>query len=105
TDADFTAGSGVTVPFSDLDKGWEDGSFNVGGVSGSFDPSQIGQVSMEITSGNTGPWTNPTIVYVDSIRTAHMRVDDTFDTNMAGMVKSTTQVVAGSTLTWYDSLP
>jgi hypothetical protein len=104
-DANFTAGTGVTVPFSDINKGYTDVSFDVGGVSGNFNPAQINQVNMEVSSGNAGPWANPTIVYVDSIFTANLAVNDTFDSSMAGMVRSSNQTISGSTLAWHDSIP
>ena len=105
SDANFTAGTGATVPFSDINQGWKDVSFNVGGVAGNFNPAQINQVTIEVTSGNTGPWTNPTIVYVDSILSSNLAVDDAFDSSMTGIVKSSTLVVAGSTVAWHDSIP
>ncbi len=64
----------------------------------------VKQVNIEVHA-ETGPWTNPTVVYVDSIRSSNLAVNDTFDASFGGMVKSSLLVVPGSTIDWAASLP
>jgi len=106
TDLDFTAGGGATLPLADLAAGWTDLVFSIGSASGTYDPTSIRQISLEVVSENTtGPWTNPTVVYVDSVRSSNLIVNDTFNSSVGNMLISTQRTVAGSTLTWSDSVP
>jgi hypothetical protein len=74
-------------------------------ASGDFDPTAVKQVTIDIESGAQGPWTDPTVVYVDSVRTLNGAVYHTFDTDYGDRVSSTWETVEGSTLTWVDALP
>ena len=105
-DADSSAGPGATVTLDTLSKGWTDISISVGGVVGAFDPSAVKQVTMEVISGSTVvAWTNPTVVYLDSVVTSNALVNDTFDTSAPTMVRSSQQVVPNATLTWTSTVP
>jgi hypothetical protein len=113
-DPDFTAGGGGTVPLADLALGWTDLVFSVGSLSGAYDPTHIRQINLVVTSENTaGPWTNPTVIYVDSVRSSNLIITDTFNAgtplqgaaSVQNMAPSTQQTLAGSTLTWSDSVP
>jgi hypothetical protein len=105
SDADYTAGGGAFVALSSLSAKWTDVVLPIGGVSGTFDPQAIVQVNLEVRAGATGPWANPTVVYVDRIWSSNALVNDTFDTTKGGFAASTQLVIAGSTLTWMDSMP
>jgi hypothetical protein len=108
--SEFTAGGGTTVSLADLSQRWTDVTFSATGDV-NFDSTQIRQVNLEVISGSSSAWTNPTIIYVDSIRTTNLAVNHTFEvaapepTPWAPMVMSGSQVIAGSTIAWADALP
>jgi hypothetical protein len=102
----FTSGGGTTVSLSALAAGWTDLVLQVGTPSGEYDPTSINQLTMEVTSENTaGPWTDPTVVYVDKIWSSNGTANDPFTTDLATMRISTQRVVAGATMTWSDTVP
>jgi hypothetical protein len=102
----FTSGGGTTVSLASLSSGWTDLVLQVGVPSGEYDPTQINQLTMEVTSENTaGPWTDPTVVYVDKIWSSNGASNDTFTTALDSMRISTQRVVAGATMTWSDAGP
>jgi hypothetical protein len=106
SDADFTAGGSITVDLSEIASGWKDIKVNLGGALGAaFDPSAVRQVTLEVGSGPSGPWTNPTVVYIDGIRTTNNAVNETFDSSLGSMVKSDSPAVPGSTVSWLNALP
>jgi len=49
--------------------------------------------------------TAPTIVYIDSIRTATGSVIDTFDVTVGNMVTSSLMLVADSSFPWVNAIP
>jgi hypothetical protein len=100
-----TAGSGALVPLRDHASAWKDIAFNVGGVVGSFDPSQIKQVTIEVQSNDSGPWRNPTVIYIDYIAISTLTLGNTFDSSIGGFLQSSAQAVSGSTLAWSSALP
>ncbi len=95
----FDQGQGVTVPLETLSQGWVDIEVPIAGAIGEFDPATMYQLTIEILSG-AGPWPNPTVLYVDSIRSSNGLVKDTFDANVGSMVSSTLLTVEGSAMTW-----
>lgn len=106
SDNDFTVSSGIQVSLADLASGWKDVTLVVGGsVGGSFDPSEVKQVNIEVTGGNSGPWATPTILYLDSVRTSNQAIMHTFDSSVGDFVQSSLQNVPGSTYTWLNALP
>lgn len=100
-----TAGSGVIVPLRDLRSAWKDITLDVGGAVGSFDPSQIKQVTIEVQSRDSGPWKNPTVIYIDYVAISTLTVGNTFDSSIGDFMQSSTQAIPGSTLTWASALP
>lgn len=104
SDGDYTAGPTKQWPLTDFADGWKDISIGAGTAAGDFDPVVINQLTIELYSGN-GPWDEPTVVYVDGIRTDSSAVDDTFDASYGNMVTSSLLKIDGSTFTWTDSLP
>ncbi len=105
SDSDFTGGNGAVVGLNELSAGWVDVKVSIGGILGSFDPSIITQVNFEIGSTGTGPWLNPTIIYVDSAWSSNGAINDTFDTTLGNMVGSSAMRIDGSTLIWASALP
>ncbi|MFZ5890858.1 MAG: hypothetical protein ACOY0T_07400 [Myxococcota bacterium] len=105
SDADFSGSNGQLVELVTLNKGWTDVAVPVGGISGEFNPIQVTQVNLEVGAGNAGPWTNPTLVYVDSVRTSNALVNDTFDASIGNMVRSQSVSITGSTLSWQTAMP
>jgi hypothetical protein len=113
-DPDFTAAGGRTLALSDLAGGWTDQAFLVGPPSGDYDPTHIRQINIVVSSDNTaGPWTNPTVIYIDSVRSSNNIINDFFNvgtplqgpTSVQNMAISTQQTLTGSTLTWSDTVP
>jgi hypothetical protein len=104
-DEDFTGGGGALVALNTLATKWTDVVVPIGGASGAFDPVAISQLNIEVTAGTTGPWKNPTVIYVDRIWSSNGLVNDTFDATKGGFVASSLMVIAGSTLTWTDAMP
>jgi hypothetical protein len=104
--SDFNSNTGaqITLSLSALASGWTDVVVPAAVPAGSFDPTMVKQVTIEIQAGPTGPWESPTVVYIDSVRTTNLTLDDTFDTSIGNMVSSNLLVVAGSTLTWQDHI-
>lgn len=103
-DGDWLPGPGVTRSLSALSDGWTDIEFPVTS-SADFDASRVIQVTMELVAGDAGPWANPTLLYVDGIRSLSSEFNDTFDTSLDNMVSSSAKVVQGSTMTWMDAMP
>jgi hypothetical protein len=98
-------GAGAIALLSDLSKGWQVIQLTVGGPVDQFDPAQIKQVTFEVISGAPGPWASPTTVYIDRLTFSDAGLNNTFDSSLGTFQKSSTQAVAGATLTWNASLP
>ncbi|KYF87281.1 hypothetical protein BE18_06905, partial [Sorangium cellulosum] len=66
----FWANVGYTWnPVADLGE-WTDLTIDVDALAPAspfFNPTQVKLLGLQITAGNTGPWANPTVIYVDSI--------------------------------------
>jgi hypothetical protein len=95
-DADYTAGaSGLDKTLAALSQGWTDVVIPVGAASGSYDPTAISQLNIEILANGSGPWRDPTLIYIDRIWSTNGVIDDTFtkDTNF---VMSQSLSVTGS---------
>jgi hypothetical protein len=108
-DAAFDSSSnGTQVPLSTLSSGWSDVVVSVGIAAGLYDPVNISQINIEITTGGTGPWTNPTLIYIDRIWSSNGLVNDTFDTEaefVSKIVMSSNMKLAGSTMSWFTAVP
>ena len=73
---------------------------------GTFTAKSVKQINLELWAGPTGPWLSPmTVVYVDSILTSDLAVNDKYDTSYVPFVQSSQQVVPGSTLGWLEAMP
>ena len=105
SDEDFSWSSDMRVALASIAQGWSDVTMTAREASGDFDPTGIYQLTIEIEAGGTGPWANPTVIYVDSVRTSNGAVHATYDVSQAGMVESSMLTVDGSSLTWADTLP
>ena len=108
-DADFTGSSnGTQVQLSTLSSGWSDVVVSVGIAAGTYDPVNISQLNIEITTGGTGPWTNPTLIYIDRIWSSNGLVNDTFDTEadfVSKIVSSSNMKIDGSDKKWFTAVP
>ena len=92
----------ITTPLSSLSQQWTDIVIPVASL-GSFNATMVRQVNLEVHSA-TGV-ANPTVVYVDSIRTSNMTINDTFDASFGNLVKSSLVVVTGSSIDWAAAMP
>jgi hypothetical protein len=75
-----------------------------GGAGGAgepaFDPSQVSSIGLSINAGEEGPWTSPTIIYVDSITISDAAAGPwDFAASVDPMVVNSSVMVAGATLT------
>jgi hypothetical protein len=110
SDESSNTGPSVTVGLAQLASGWMDITLpNIVdqpavGATGTFSAEQVKQVTIEVEAGGSTSWTNPTVVYVDSVRSSDVTIDDTFDTSIGNMITSSQVTVAGSALTWQDSV-
>jgi hypothetical protein len=106
---DGMGGPAVTrlVELSNLSDGWVTISIPMGPAEGDWDPSAIRAILLDTASGTTGPWTNPTILYVDRIWSDNRDVDDQFEDDTARLVMATSgsAFLAGSSLDWIRTLP
>ncbi|HEY0468468.1 MAG TPA: hypothetical protein VGC79_29935, partial [Polyangiaceae bacterium] len=64
----------------------------------------VKQVTIEVHF-ESGNGIDPTLVYVDSVRTSNLLINDTFDTTTGAFVKSSLTLIPGSTFTWAQSIP
>ncbi|HKO50523.1 MAG TPA: hypothetical protein VJV79_22525 [Polyangiaceae bacterium] len=94
----------IITPLATVSQKWTDITVPIASLD-AFDANNAKQVNVEVHSGSTGPWTNPTVVYVDSIRSSNLLVNETFDTSSAPFTKSSIVVVAGASLDWAASVP
>lgn len=93
----------ISTDLTSLSQKWTDITIPIATL-GSFHANIVKQVNLEVHS-STGPWLNPTIVYVDSIRTSNLVVNDTFDSGFGNFVSSSLVTVTGSTIGWAASIP
>jgi hypothetical protein len=98
-------GPSVTVNLALLATGWRD--VELPGISDEpapFTAAQVKQITMEVRAGSDTAWTNPTVIYVDSVWSSEVTIDDTFDTSIGNMIPSMQLMITGSTLTWQDAV-
>jgi hypothetical protein len=93
----------LKINLSSLSAKWMDLTIPIAS-KGAFNAASVKQVNLELAAGQ-GPWSNPTVVYIDSIRSSNLLVNDTFDTTFGILLKSNLVVVPGSTVSWAQSLP
>ena len=104
-DKNFDYGPRNDFVLDTLSQGWTDLTISIGGADTSFDATSVAQVNFEVTATGSGPWAEPTLIYVDGIRTANGAVHDTFDASYGSWVTSTLLVVSGSSFSWSDKMP
>jgi hypothetical protein len=99
-------GPGVILALSTLSSGWQTIAIPVGGINGNFDPVAVRQVTFDVMSGDTGPWTNPTLIYVDRIWSDNLNLNDRFVSQVTppGVISGAT-AVSGATLAWRNIRP
>ncbi len=105
SDVPGNSGPNTSVPFTTLSAGWTDVVVQVGQPNGSYDPSRPHQVTIEFYASGTGPWANPTVVYLDGVWSGNLVVNDTFDSTQGNMVASTLLTVSGSSFGWVAATP
>jgi hypothetical protein len=105
TDQTSQNGPGQVVSLSVLATGWTDIVLPPATSAMTFDPTMVKQVTFEIQANGNGPWANPTVVYVDSVRASNVAIDDTFDSDIGTMVTSTLLTVPGSNMSWVPAVP
>ena len=94
-----TFGAEVSVSLSSLNQKWTDVIVPVSGVN----PKIVKQLNMLITA--EGTFANPTVVYVDSVRTTNQLVNETFDASFGGFTKSGLIAVMGASVSWTPTMP
>lgn len=100
SDVPSSFGSMVTLTLASISQKWTDVIVPVSGVNAKL----VKQVNLLVTS-SADPVQNPTVLYVDSIRTTNQLVNETFDTSFSGFVTSGLVFVPGSSVSWAASTP
>jgi len=103
TSGDNATGDGLVQQFSEFNAGFTDITIPVPAADGSFDPSVVNVVHIDVMATSSGPWQDPTtIVYLDGVVSSNGNLVDTFDTNPDAdrFVQSQYQSVAGSSYEW-----
>jgi hypothetical protein len=96
-------GPETQVDLATISQKWTD--ITIPGVSaGSYNGKIVKQLNLRIQGGPPSV-TDPTVVYVDWVRTSNPLVNDTFDTGVSGFVKSGLIAMPGSSLSWVAALP
>jgi hypothetical protein len=104
-DSSSTFSPQVEIPLKRLSAGWTDVELPLAQKVGAFNPKATKQIGLTVSSGSDSAWTDPTVVYLDGIRTSPSRLSDTFDASVGPMAKSGVVAVEGASLTWIDSVP
>lgn len=105
SDSDFTLLVQYSFKLTQLSTGWTDIDVPAGTLTGAYDPSSVYQITMEFRADDSGPWANPTIMYLDGLWSSNGAVQDAFSTSVGNMIGSSLAVVQGSTMTWADAMP
>jgi hypothetical protein len=94
----------LTTDLTSLSQKWTDLSIPLESL-GPFAAAKTKQINLEVRAGAAGPWLNPTVVYIDSIRASNLAVNDTFDSSSGNFVSSSMVTVPGTTLSWTQTVP
>ena len=92
-------GAEVVLDLASLNQKWTDVSVPVVGLN----VQMIKQVNLLVTADGT--YANPTVLYVDSVRTTNLLANETFDSSAGGFVKSSMVVVDGASVSWTAAMP
>jgi hypothetical protein len=65
-DPDYNLIQGGSLPFGDV-AGWRSITWNIEALSTGFDKTRVGRIGIEIAGAGSTQWSNPTVVYLDSI--------------------------------------
>jgi hypothetical protein len=103
-DASSNFGLQLKIPLDRLGSSWNDIEVPAGAVN-PFDSTRTRQIVIEVNSGSDTSWSNPTVVYVDGIRSSNALLNDTFDSDIGAMQMSPLVSVMGATCTWTASVP
>ncbi len=104
-DTSFHQGPLGTTQFTTLSAGWTDVVVRPGAATASFDPTHVYEVTIEFYTKGSGPWANPTVIYLDGVRSSNLAVNDTFDATTGNMVSSSLMSVSGSSYAWTAAMP
>ncbi len=105
SDVDFTQLMQHNFKLAQLSTGWTDIDVPAGTLTGAYDPSSVYQITLEFRADDSGPWANPTIMYLDGIWSSNGAFNDTFSASLSNMIGSTMAIIQGSTMTWSDAMP
>lgn len=103
--SEFTFSIQISFPLAGMSSRWVDIEVPVPVASGDYDPTSLYQVTFDIVTESAGPWTDPTVIYIDRIWSSELTVNDTFDATLGQMVSSSFETIPGATLTWTDMMP
>lgn len=93
-------GSQVVLDLTTLSQNWTDVVVPVAGIN----PTLVKQANLLVVADGT-TFANPTVLYVDSVRASNQRVNETFDGDVGGFVKSSIVAVAGASVSWTATMP
>jgi hypothetical protein len=111
----YALGLGNPTSLSTL-SGWTHVVFDVSALASTFDTATVGRVGVQVSGAGATSWTNPTVVYVDSIAVANavpainpyefVNASAVFDMPSSGRaagvlyLNSADNPTAGSALSW-----
>ena len=93
----------LKIDLTSLSAKWMDLAIPIASA-GPFNATSVKQINLTLSAGK-GPWSKPTVLYIDSIRSSNLRVNDTFDTSFGNLLKSSLVAAPGATIDWTQSLP
>jgi len=102
SDINSSLGPSVGTNLASISNKWTDISIKIES-SGAFNAARTKQINFNVST--TGAVANPMVIYVDSVRTSNLAINDTFDSSYGNFVKSGLIKVEDSTLTWAATVP
>jgi len=99
SDNSSSFGAEIILDLTSLNQKWTDVSVPITDL----DVQHIKQVNLLVTADGT--YANPTVVYVDSVRTSNQLVNETFDSSFGGFMKSGLVAVDGASVSWTAAMP
>jgi len=92
----------VIVDLASIAQKWTDVPVTLaGGTAMAADPTGIKQVNLVVLPNTSAA----TVLYVDSIRSNNLTINDTFDSSFGNFAKSSLVTANGATLSWSQSIP
>jgi hypothetical protein len=93
-------GPQTTIDLSQVAEGWMDIEVPLGGINA----MTVKQVNIEVHATGA-PWTDPTVLYVDGVRSSNQVVNHKFDATFENFVNSSQVKITGASIGWAAAVP